>query len=315
MPASIEDDLMKNVIVTGGAGFIGSNLVLEIQKKYPAATLYVIDDLRGSKRENLEGFRGEFMQNDVAQRDWMAAFSSRPVDVIFHLASITDTTVLDEEKMMFDNVEGFNNVLELAGEAGADVVWASSAAVYGSMGAPMSEDGPCRPNNVYGLSKLEMERIARALFDQMKLVGLRYFNVFGPREAFKGDPASMTYKLTLQMRKGKKPRIFKWGEQKRDFIYVKDVVSATLGALKAARSTIVNVGTGTPTSFNELIACINEALGTNLEPDYFDNPYDFYQDFTQADVSRAKEEIGFTAAYTTREGVIDYVRGYLSGRS
>ena len=306
-------DNLRNIIVTGGGGFIGSNLALELQESRPEAVIYVIDDLRGSNLKNLEGFKGEFMQHDVARREWMAAFAGRPVDAVFHLASITDTTVLDEEKMMHDNVEGFRNVLELAAEKGAKIVWASSAAVYGSMTRPMREDDECRPNNVYGQSKLEMEKIARPLFGRMKLVGLRYFNVFGPRESFKGDPASMAYKLTLQMMAGKRPRIFKWGEQKRDFIYVKDVVSATVGALDAAASTIVNVGTGTSTSFNELIAYINEALGADLEPDCFDNPYDFYQDFTQADVSLAREKIGFKAAYTTREGVIDYVRKYIAG--
>jgi ADP-L-glycero-D-manno-heptose 6-epimerase len=143
------------------------------------------------------------------------------------------------------------------------------------------------------------------------VAGLRYFNVFGPREYFKGSAASMIYQLAQQMLAGKRPRIFKWGEQRRDFIYVKDVVEATLRAREARRNTVVNVGTGQSTSFNEVIEALNEGLGTNLQPDYFDNPYDFYQNFTQADMTRAKREIGFEAKYSTREGILDYVRNYL----
>jgi len=302
---------MKNVLVTGGAGFIGSNLALEIQNRFPQATVVAIDDFRATSFKNLLGFKGEVLAFDVAQREWLKIFEDRPLDVIFHLASITDTTVLDEKKMIFDNVEGFRNVLELALAKKAEVVYASSAGVYGSQDTPMKEEDAGRPNNVYGYSKWVMDQLARNYDGRLKVVGLRYFNVFGPREYFKGAAASMIYQLAQQMLAGKRPRIFKWGEQRRDFIYVKDVVEATLRAREAKRNTVVNVGTGQSTSFNEVIEALNEGLGTNLQPDYFDNPYDFYQGFTQADMTRAKREIGFEAKYTTREGILDYVRNYL----
>jgi ADP-L-glycero-D-manno-heptose 6-epimerase len=303
--------MMKNVLVTGGAGFIGSNLALEIQNRFPQATVVAIDDFRATRFKNLLGFKGEVLAFDVAQREWLEIFRDRPLDVIFHLASITDTTVLDEKKMIFDNVEGFRNVLELALVKKAEVVYASSAGVYGSQETPMKEEDAGKPNNVYGFSKWVMDQLARNYDGKLKVVGLRYFNVFGPREYFKGAAASMIYQLYLQMSAGRRPRIFKWGEQRRDFIYVKDVVDATLRAREAKRNTIVNVGTGQSTSFNEVIEALNEGLGTRLEPDYFDNPYDFYQNFTQADMTRAKREIGFEAKYSTREGILDYVRNYL----
>ena len=302
---------MKQILVTGGAGFIGSNLVLELQNRYPHARITVLDDFRGSSFKNLIGFRGDVLAFNAAERGWLDFFSKQPLEFIFHLASITDTTVPDERKMMFDNVEGFRNILELAEQKNAAVVYASSAAVYGSRDTPMQESDGGKPNNIYGFSKWIMENMARDWAGKVKAAGLRYFNVFGPGEFFKGRAASMIYQLYGQMKAGKRPRIFKHGEQKRDFIYVKDVVEATLQAAHVKENSILNIGTGRATSFNEVIQALNEALGTHLEPDYFDNPYDFYQNFTQADVSPAQKKLGWKCRFSTREGILDYVRNFL----
>ena len=125
----------------------------------------------------------------------------------------------------------------------------------------------------------------------------------------------MISQLYLQMRSGKRPRIFKFGEQKRDFIYVKDAVELTLKAREAKQNTALNAGTGTATSFNEVIDALNEALGTHLAPDYFDNPYDFYQSFTQADMTHTQGVLDFKGRYSTRDGILDYVRRYLAPAS
>ncbi len=302
---------MKSILVTGGAGFIGSNLCLELQNRYPNAVITAMDDFRAGSFKNLLGFRGDVLAYDVAQKNWFACLKDRPVEVIFHLASITDTTVLDERKMMFDNVEGFRNILEFALAKKAAVVYASSAATYGSQSTPMKLEDAGAPNNIYGFSKWTLEGLARIYSDKLKVVGLRYFNVFGPREYYKGPAASMIYQLYKQMAAGKRPRIFKFGEQRRDFIYIKDVVEATIKARESKKNTSLNIGSGQSTSFNELINALNEALGTKLEPDYFDNPYDFYQNFTQADISHTEKMTGFKPRYTTREGILDYVRTYL----
>ncbi len=304
---------MKNILVTGGSGFIGSNLTLELQTRYPNANITVIDDFRGSSFKNLLGFLGDVMAYDVSDATWLEHFRHRPLDTIFHMASITDTTVLDEKKMMFDNVEGFRNILDLAAAKKCPVVYASSAATYGSAGdnKPLTEADAGVPNNVYGFSKWVLENLARQYNPAVKTVGLRFFNVFGPREFFKGKAASMIYQLYLQMKAGKRPRIFKFGEQKRDFVYIKDVVECIIASRGARQSSVVNVGTGQATSFNEVIQAINEALRLSLEPDYFDNPYDFYQNYTQADMSHTEKITGFKPKYSTREGILDYVRNYL----
>ena len=302
---------MKNILVTGGAGFIGSNLVFELQSRFPNASITVLEDFRSSSFKNLLGFKGDLLAYDCSDKAWMGWAKDRPLDIIYHMASITDTTILDEKKMMFDNVEGFRNILDLAVQKKAVVVYASSAATYGTIDRPIKESDAGQPNNIYGYSKWIMDQVARTYGNKIKVVGLRFFNVFGPREYFKGHASSMIYQLALQMMAGKRPRIFKWGEQKRDHIYVKDVVEATLMAHKAKESTVMNLGTGQATSFNEIVDAVNEALGTSHKPDYFDNPYSFYQNFTQADMSHHEAMTGFRCRYTTREGILDYVKNYL----
>ncbi|MDD5271047.1 MAG: NAD-dependent epimerase/dehydratase family protein, partial [Candidatus Omnitrophica bacterium] len=138
-------------------------------------------------------------------------------------------------------------------------------------------------------------------------VGLRYFNVYGPGETHKKKAASMIYQLYLQMASGKRPRVFKWGEQYRDFIYVKDVVAANMKAMAYKGSGVFNVGTDSPATFNEVIEALNRALKKDLTPEYFDNPYGFYQDRTHADISLSKAALKFSAKYGIEAGIKDYV--------
>ncbi len=145
-----------------------------------------------------------------------------------------------------------------------------------------------------------------ATHPEITVVGLRYCNVYGPRDSHKGARASMIYQLAKQIAKGN-PRIFKNGEQKRDYIYVKDVVQANLLALNAKESCVVNCGAGEATSFNDVITILNQTMGFNRTPEYIDNPYaDRYQNFTQCDMMRAKEKIGFVPQYHVREDIADY---------
>ena len=140
------------------------------------------------------------------------------------------------------------------------------------------------------------------------IVGLRYFNVFGPREQYKGKMASMVWQLAKQMVDGKKPRIFKWGEQKRDQVYVKNIVQINLLALDAKESCIVNAGSGKAVSFNHIIEVLNEVLGFDYEPEYIDNPYEeFYQDFTQADLTNAKKYLNYEPKWNFEDAVKNYV--------
>ena len=303
---------MQSILVTGGAGFIGSNLTLKLQEMYPAARLVVVDDFRSGEFKNLQGYRGDFVAADVSRLDWPAHFGDRTFDAIFHEASITDTTVHDQMLQTHDNVEGFRKLLEFARPNHTPVVYASSAATYG-IGKPgaMKEDQPAAPANIYAFSKVQLDNLAReyaARHKTWKIVGLRYFNVYGPRETHKKAAASMIYQLYLQMKAGKRPRIFKHGEQRRDFVYVKDVVRMTMSALQAPKSGIYNCGSGVAVSFNEIIEEVNRSLNLKLEPDYFDNPYSFYQPHTEADLTAAKNDLKYEPEFPPAKGIADYVK-------
>jgi ADP-L-glycero-D-manno-heptose 6-epimerase len=286
-------------LVTGGTGFIGSN----IAKHLHAQGHNVI----------VTGTRGEQSLTDIPildpqHIDWAALGK---FDAVFHQAALVDTLVLDEQKMFAANVDFAKHVFENAVAHGCkQIVYASSTATYGDAPAPYIEDvTPQNPLNPYGASKKALEAMAIAFGNEhpdVVLVGLRYCNVYGPGESHKGKMANYIYQLAQQMQAGN-PRVFKHGEQKRDHIYVKDVVRANVLAAEAKKSCIVNCGSGTATTFNDIIAILNETLGLNRATEYIDNPYaDRYQSHTECDMTQAKEKIGFVPQFDVRAGIKDY---------
>jgi len=306
----------QNLIITGGAGFVGSNLTLALQEKFPDGRLTVIDDFRSGNFKNLTGYRGDFVAQNLASLDWHEQFGDETFDAIFHLASITDTTNHDQFEQVHDNVESFRRILDFARPAKTRIVFASSAATYGATTEASAESTGAAPANIYAFSKVIMDNIARRAAAESPdwiIVGLRYFNVYGPREAHKGVPASMVYHLSQQMKAGQRPRIFKHGEQKRDFVYVKDIVEGTVRALDAKGSGIYNLGSGQARSFNELIDVLNESLGTDFRPEYFDNPHAHYQNFTQADLTNARRALGYEPRFPLEDGVRDYMQWLYPG--
>ena len=293
------------MLVTGGAGFIGSNLVKRLAASGHDAV--ALDDFSSASFKNLIDFKGDMLTLDVAE-GVAGLEKAGPFDVIFHQASITDTTVLDQRKMMHNNAEGFRNLLDLAVKWGSRVVWASSAATYGRGAAPMRESQTPGPLNVYGYSKLAMEHLADRYRSRLKhpIVGLRYFNVYGPGEQHKGKFASMIHQLAKQMKAGNRPRIFAPGDQRRDFVYIDDVMQMNELAAKATESGVFNVGAGSSASFNDVVAQLNRVLKTDLPPVYFENPYDFFQTLTEADLTQSRKLLGYEPQYDLRRGVDAY---------
>jgi len=291
--------------VTGGAGFIGSNLALELEKL--GHEIIIADNFLTGTKENLENFSGKFVQVDISRPFEI----EEKLDVIFHQAAITNPRFENDAEMMRANIEGFKNVIELAKHKSSKLIYASTANLYGNGPTPMKESQMPEIISAYGRSKLEMDNMATEFFDKMHIVGLRYFNVFGPNEEHKGTASSMIYHLMNQMKSGRRPRLFKHGEQKRDHIFVKDVVAATLKAADAACG-IYNVGSGVATTFDELAKTLNNVLGMNLEPDYFAMPYDpkTYQTKTQADLTLTKKELNWQPGYNLENGIRETVDWY-----
>jgi len=300
-----------NLLITGGAGFIGSNLTLALQEKFPDAGLTVIDDFRSGDFKNLTGYRGDLVAADMSRLHWQEQFGAQKFDAIFHMASITDTTDHNQFRQTHDNVESFRRLLNFARPNKSRIVYASSASTYGSVTGASSEGTEAAPKNIYAFSKVIMDNIARreaTAHNDWIIVGVRFFNVYGPREGHKGVPASMVYHLSQQMTAGKRPRIFKFGEQQRDFVYVKDIVQGCLRAMEAKKSGIYNLGSGVPRSFNDLVQILNHSLGKNFEPEYFDNPHAHYQDFTQADLTNSRKDLGYEPQFSFEDGVADYMK-------
>jgi ADP-L-glycero-D-manno-heptose 6-epimerase len=300
------------VLVTGGAGFIGSNVVRFLCSQ--GIDVFILDDFSHANFKNIVDLNCEVICADIIEDN---TYNKLPeVDAVIHEAAVTDTTLKDNRKMMMVNYEGFCKILSFCQKKRIKLVYASSAGVYGSGPSPMKENQPLMPLNTYAYSKYLCDREVMGLIknkNSTPVVGLRYFNVYGPGEYHKGKSSSMIYQLYLQMEADKPPRIFKYGEQKRDFIYVKDVAQATVKALELNETVILNVGSGQARSFNEVIDIINKVLGKKFKPDYFDNPYqNVYQNYTQADIAKLLEILNFTPRYSLEEGIEEYIKNHLA---
>ncbi len=295
-------------LVTGGTGFVGSNLTLALEA---AGHDVVVIGTRGE--QELPGFKGRVLYRDA---DAIPFADIGNIDALFHQGANADTSVMDRERMFRDNLETSKQLFEYALSNGVtNIVYASSTAVYGNLPTPYKENGPVDPLNPYAESKAALDDYAMEFTEkhpEIRVIGLRYCNVYGPRESHKGKMASMIRQLALQMKDGN-PRIFKWGEQEREHIYVKDVVQANLCALHASESAILNCSSGAPVSFNDLVQTLNTILGVTREPDYIDNPFKAtYQTHIACDISRLKDVAGFVPRFTVATGIQDYYdSGYL----
>lgn len=307
---------MATYLVTGGGGFIGSNLVRALLERGQAVR--VIDDFSTGRRVNLEDILGEIelFEGSICDTELLAkAFNG--VDYCLHQAAIPSVprSVKDPARSNRANVEGSLQVFLAARDAGAKrVVFASSSSVYGNVKTlPVDEDLPLNPISPYAVTKAADEMYARVCSDLYgaEIVALRYFNVFGPRQ----DPASQ-YAAVIpifirKMLAGERPPIFGDGTQSRDFSYVDNVVAANLLACERAEPTsgVFNIACGATTSLLDLVAMLNEALGTYIEPEFLPPRAGDIRD-SYADISKARSILGYEPVAPVAEGVRRAVAWY-----
>ena len=312
----------KTILITGGAGFIGSNLAYYFQDNYPNSQVVVFDCFRNDEvfsngnpmsyghYKNLIGFKGDVICGNINNKTDLLLLNNYKFDYIFHQAAISDTRVYDQEIVIRTNVNSFYELLEIAKKDDAVLVYASSAATYGNLPSPQTV-GKESPINPYGYSKLLMDQIAYRYVNEnpdMTVVGLRFFNVYGSREYYKAKTSSMVIQLGHQILDGKAPRLFKGSDQfLRDFIYIEDVIQANIKACDPKQNGTYNVGTGISRSFQDIADILQKELGTDLGTEYFTNPYDGYQIHTQANISTSKDNLGFEPKVSLEQGIKSYI--------
>jgi ADP-L-glycero-D-manno-heptose 6-epimerase len=314
------------IIITGAAGFIGSCLVSKLNLEGFVDLILVDDFTKTYKEKNLINAKYTEKVERMQFFDW-AKGKENQIQFIFHIGARTDTTEFDT--LIFDelNLHYSQALWNYCVEDGIPLVYASSAATYG-MGEfgfddEIENDEVLKPLNPYGLSKLQFDCWAKAQERKPFFwAGFKFFNVYGPNEYHKGRMASVVFHAFNQIKANNELKLFKShhpdykdGEQKRDFVYVKDVVNVLFNAMiMRSESGIYNLGSGNARTFNEMAAAIFSALQIPTKISYFDTPIDIrntYQYFTEANMDKLKKAGYYNGFMTIEEGVKDYIQQYL----
>lgn len=315
------------IVVTGGAGFIGSAIVHEFNKRGMSEIVIVDDVEHPEQAKNLAALKFIELKSKADFLSTIRTGSLTPqAEAIIHMGACSSTTETNQEFLRTNNFEYTRHLAEFSLAQGVRFIYASSAATYGDGAHGYRDDEsqltPLRPLNLYGDSKQQFDLWARdkGAFD--KIVGLKYFNVYGPNEYHKGDMQSLVRKGYYQIQETGKMRLFKSykpeyadGGQERDFIYIKDAVAMTLFFLEHPEiGGLFNVGSGKARNWNALAHALFSAMGKQANIEYIEMPAsirDQYQYHTQAEMGKIRK-VGYDAPGTSLEdGIKDYVQNYL----
>lgn len=313
----------KTILITGGAGFIGSSLAFYFQNNYPKSKIVVLDSFRSGETfsngnlksfghfKNLLGFKGIVISGDINDKSVLKSLEKNyKFDYIFHQAAISDTTVQEQDLMIKTNVNAYEDLLKIAIKHKANMIYASSAATYGD--SDRFEVGYEQPNNAYGFSKVMMDNVTYEYLKKdldISIVGLKYFNVYGPREFFKNKTASMVVQFGHQILKELTPKLFEGSDKiLRDFIYIEDIIQANIKACTPKKSGVYNVGTGNARSFEDIVNILQKELQINNGKEYIPNPYvGSYQFFTQANIETTTKYLGYEPKFSLEDGIKAYI--------
>lgn len=313
----------KYIVITGAAGFIGSCLLKQLNDQ-GLENIIVVDDLGKDERwKNLVGKRFIDLVHKDDLFEWLRG-RENDIEAFFHLGACSSTVETDANYLLENNTRYSIRLAEYALTAGHRFIYASSAATYGDGSQGFSDDhdllDQLAPLNMYGFSKHLFDLWLKRQHVLDKVVGLKYFNVYGPNEFHKGRMASAIVKMTADCKhKGEislfassEPDKYKDGEQIRDFIYVKDAVKMTAQFLTNDCNGIYNIAMGQGTTWNQLAEAVIEAMNIPCKITYFKMPDDLigkYQNYTVADMSKSKELV--KPDFTIKSAVADYVHHHL----
>jgi nucleoside-diphosphate-sugar epimerase len=302
------------MLVTGGAGFVGSNLAEMLVNR--GHDVVVLDNFSLGREENLCSIKNKItvVKGDIRDRDLMMKIT-KGVDVIFNQAAASSRPMFlkDLKDALSVNIDGFVNVLDSARKNGVKrVVYASTSSLYGNNTPPLKESMKIEPVNFYASSKLMNEHIASCYSTEhgIETIGLRYMSVYGPREEGKGIYANLVSQFLWSMKKNEQPVIYGDGKQTRDFVYVKDVCQANILAATSKKKiscNVFNVGTGKATSLNDIVSMINSLLGRKIKPKYVKNTVKNYIFMQQADIAKARKELDYSPKYDLKHGIKEII--------
>ncbi|MBU4077014.1 MAG: NAD-dependent epimerase/dehydratase family protein [Euryarchaeota archaeon] len=295
------------ILVTGGAGFIGSNLVGELVREN---SVVILDNLHSGSLENLKEVKNKIeIIKDSCNN--ISNLKLPVVDIIFHLGIPSSSPMYKQNPLLVgEAINGTISVFEYAKKVKAKkVIFASSSSLYNGNQPPHIENMEIRVTDYYTEARFCIERIAKLynVLYGVKSAGLRFFSVYGPHEKAKGNYANMVSQFLWEMKKGKSPIIYGDGTQSRDFVFVKDVVRALILIMNLEiEHEIYNVGTGISYSFNDIIQVLNDKLNTNIKPTYIEMPIKNYVDRTLADTRKIKS-IGYQTEYSIEKGIDEII--------
>lgn len=299
-------------LITGGAGFIGSNLTERLVSN--GHEIIVIDNLTTGNLKNLNTVKDKikFIKSPVAKILKNKAIKN--LDGIYHYGIPSSTPLYrDNPYFVGEAINEFITILELAKREKCKIVYASSSSVYNGNPTPFVETMPVFVKDLYTEARYEMERLAKLYYDWYKInaIGIRFFSVYGPHEEAKKNYANLVSQFLWAAQKGEKPVIYGDGKQTRDFTYVKDIIEGCVLAMNSkVENDVFNIGAGFQYNLNDMVKMLEKALGRKIECEYIPNPLKGYVYETWADTQKAQKVLGFKPKYPFEKGLAEIIEYY-----